>query len=92
MGDFEKVPGRSVSTPLLSLPIDLQTALKGSGNFRNVELEGQVIQCVSEMTVDNIKYSVRDVLTLDLLHVEKIPVFEQIKYILNIDTMWGALQ
>lgn len=27
-------------------------------------------------------------LTLDLLHVEKIPVFGHIKYILNIDTMW----
>lgn len=87
LGDFEKVPGRSVSTPLLSLPIDLQTAIKASGNFKGVELEGKVIQRVSEVTVDNIKYAVRDVLTIDLLHVEKIPVFGQIKYILNIDTM-----
>lgn len=88
LGNFEKVPGRSVSTPLLSLPIDLQTALKESDNFRDVELESKVIQRVSEMNVDNKKYAVRDVLTLDLLHVEKIPVFGQIKYILNIDTMW----
>ena len=88
LGDFEKVPGRSVSTPLLSLPIDLQTAIKASDNFKGVELEGKVIQRVSEVTVDNIKYSVRDVLTIDLLHVEKILVFGQIKNILNIDTMW----
>ncbi|MGL5674006.1 MAG: hypothetical protein ACRDC9_13165, partial [Plesiomonas shigelloides] len=34
LGDCEKVPGRSICTPLLSLPIDLQTALRESGNFR----------------------------------------------------------
>ena len=51
-------------------------------------MEGKVIQRVSEMTVKNVKYAVRDVFTLDLLHVEKIPVFGQIKYILNINTMW----
>lgn len=86
LGDFEKVPGRSISTPILSLPICLQTTLKESGNFSN--LEGKVIQRVSEVTLDNIKYAVRDVLTLDLVHEEKIPVFGQIKYILNIDTTW----
>lgn len=75
LGDFETVPGRSVSTPLLSLPTDRQTALKASVNFRDVELEGKIIQRVSEVTVDNIKYAVRDVLTLDFLHVEKIPVW-----------------
>lgn len=51
-------------------------------------MEGKVIQRVSEVTVDNIKYAVRDVLTLDLVHEEKNPVFVQIKYILNVDTMW----
>ena len=88
LSDFEKVPGRSVSTPLLSLPIDLQTVIKASDNFKIGELEGKVIQRVSEVTVDSIKYAVRDVLAIDLLHVEKIPFFGQIKYILNIDTMW----
>lgn len=88
LGDFEKVPGTSVNTLLLSLPIGLQTALKTNGTFKDVELEGKVIQRVSEVIVDNMKYAVRDVLTIDLLHAEKIPVFGQIKYILNIDTMW----
>ena len=87
LGDFEKVSGRSVRTPLLSLPIDLQTSLKVNLNFRDLELEGKAIQRVSEMTVNNVKYAVRDVFTLDLLHIEKIPVFGQIKYILNIGTM-----
>lgn len=88
LGDSEKVPGRSICTPLLSLPIDLQTALRESGNFREVEFDGKIMQRVSQLTADNIKYTVSDVLTLDLLHVEKIPVFGQIKYILNIDDTW----
>lgn len=56
LGDFEKVPGRSISPPILSLPICLQTALQESCNFSNVE--GKVIQRVSEVTVDNVKYAV----------------------------------
>ncbi len=71
LGDFEKVPGRSVSTPFSSLPNDLQTALILNGNFGDLELDGRGIQRVSEMTVVNLKYAVRDVLALDLMHVEK---------------------
>ncbi len=82
----EKVPGRSICTPLLSLPIDLQTALRESRDFRDIDFNGKIIQHVSQLTADNIAYTVRDVLTVDLLHVEKIP--GQIKYILNIDSTW----
>lgn len=85
---FERVPGGSVSTLLLSLPTDLQSTSKASGNCKDTELEGSVIQCVSAVTVDTIEYAVKDVLTLDFIHVEKIPVLVQIKYILNLDTMW----
>ncbi len=73
--DFEKVPGRSVSTPFSSLPNDPQKALKLNGKFGDLELDGRSIQHISEITVDNLKYAVGDVLTLDFLHVEKIPVF-----------------
>ena len=41
LGDLEKVPGRSVSTPLLSLPIDLQTALKVNLNLQRFRIGGQ---------------------------------------------------
>lgn len=40
------------------------------------------------MTVNNIKYDVSEVLVLAILHIEKNPVFGQIKYILNTGTMW----
>lgn len=40
------------------------------------------------MTAHNIKDIVRDVLVIDLLHAEKIPMFGQIKKILNIDSVW----
>lgn len=65
LGDFEKVPGRSVGTPLLSLPIDLQTALNASGDFRDVK-EGKVIQRDSDMTVDNIKYAVKRCVSISI--------------------------
>ena len=89
LGDFEKVPGKSVSTPFVSLPYDLQTALKTNCNFNfSADLKDKVSQRVSEIELDNIKYAVGDVLVLDLLETEQIPVFVQIKYIINIDTMW----
>lgn len=34
------------------------------------------------------KYAVRDVFIVDFVHSEYIPVFFQIKFILNIDTQW----
>lgn len=43
LGAFERMIGRSISTPLGFLPIDLQAALKESGNFKHIEYEGKVI-------------------------------------------------
>lgn len=42
---------------------------------------------VFEVIVNNVKYAVKDVFVTDILHSEIIPLFWQIKYILNIDTM-----
>lgn len=82
------MPSKGVSTPFLSLPSELQNALKANDHFSSLELKDKVSQRVSELTLDNIKYATGDVVPLDLVHVEKTPVFVQIKYILNIDTMW----
>ncbi len=83
LGEFEKVRVKSVTTPFLSLSVELQRALMVNHNLCDVDLTEKAIQRVSEVTVNNVKYAVRDV-----LHSERIPLFWQIKYIFNIDTMW----
>lgn len=57
MSDLEKVSGKSVSTPLCSLPLELQNAL-GVGNVR---LHEDAIQRASELIFYNVKYGVKDV-------------------------------
>ncbi len=86
LGEFEKVPVKNVTTPFLSLPVELQRALMVNHNLCDVDLTEKAIQHVSE--VNNVKYAVRDVFVIDVLHSEHIPLFWQIKYIFNIDTMW----
>lgn len=88
LGEFEKVLVKSVTTPFLSLPVELQRALMDNHNLCDVDLTEKAIQRVSEVTVNNVKYAVRDVFVIDVLHSERIPLFWQIKYIFNIDTMW----
>lgn len=88
LGEFEKVPGKSVTTPFLSLPVELQRALTVNHNLCNVDLTEKTFQRVSEVSVNNVKYAVKDVFVIDILHSGRIPLFWQIKYILNMDTMW----
>ncbi len=84
LGEFEKVPVKSVTTPFLSLPVELQRALMVNHNLCDVDLTEKAIQRVSEVTVNNVKYAVRDVFVIDVLHSERISLFWQIKYIFNI--------
>lgn len=88
LGEFEKVLVKSVTTPFLSLPVELQRALMDNHNLCDVDLTEKAIQRVSEVTVNSVKYAVRDVFVIDALHSERILLFWQIKYIFNIDTMW----
>lgn len=88
MGEFKEVPGKSVTTPFLSLPAELQRALTVNHNLCNVDFADKGIQHVSEVTANNVKYAVRDVFVIDVLHSERIPPFWQIRFIFNIDTMW----
>ncbi len=58
-------------------------------NLCDVDLTEKAIQRVSEVTVNNVKYAVRDVFVIDVfvidvLHSERIPLFWQIKDIFNI--------
>lgn len=88
LGEFENVFGKSVTTPFLSLPLELQQALTVYCGFSEVDSAKKAFQRVSEVIVNSVKYCVRDVFVIDVLHSEKIPLFWQIKYIFNIDTMW----
>ncbi|XP_035989246.1 uncharacterized protein LOC110368027 isoform X1 [Fundulus heteroclitus] len=88
LSEFESVHGKSVATPFLSLPVELQNALSFNQNLCNVDLMNKVFQRVSELTINSVKYAIRDVFTIDVLHSEGVPLFWQIKYILNIDTIW----
>ncbi|KAJ7998220.1 hypothetical protein DPEC_G00220330 [Dallia pectoralis] len=87
LDDFEKVPRSSTSTPFCSLPLTLQCSLEQY--FTDVSFsEDKVIQRVSEVTLNNVKYATQDVFVLDVLHGERIPLFFQVKYIFNVDTTW----
>ncbi|TKS80540.1 hypothetical protein D9C73_014642 [Collichthys lucidus] len=88
LGEFEKVPGKSVTTPFLHLPVELQRALTVNHNLCNVDFTDKAIQRVSEVRVNNVKYAVKYVFVIDVLHSERILLFWQIKYILKIDTLW----
>lgn len=57
-------------------------------NICNVDFTDKAIQRVSEVRVNNVKYAVKDVFVIDVLHSERIPLFWRLKYILNIDTLW----
>lgn len=48
-----------------------------------------MFQRVTEATVNGVKYAVRDVFVLGFVHSESIPMFFQIKFILNMDTQWS---
>lgn len=88
LSEFENVPGKSVPTPFLSLPVELQRALVAYHGLCNVHLGDDSIQRVSEVIINNVKYAVKDVFLIDQLHSEKMSLFFQIKYIFNINTMW----
>lgn len=46
LGDFDKVPGGSVSMPFSHIPNDLRTALKLNDNFGELELDGRGLVCL----------------------------------------------
>ncbi|XP_049328494.1 uncharacterized protein LOC125787802 isoform X1 [Astyanax mexicanus] len=86
--DFEETLSKSVSTPFSSLPAELQKALICNDALRDVQFQDKVLQRVSCVSVNNVKYSLGDVFVISHLHTEMIPLFWKVKYILNIDTLW----
>lgn len=88
LDEYEKVCGKTVRTPFSSLPADLREALTLSHNLCDVEFIGKTLQRVSKLYENGVKYAVGDVFVIDSLHSERIPLFFQIKYILNVDTVW----
>ena len=85
--DFEHVPGKSIETPLVSLPAGLQKALTTDHQFCQRDFT-KPMQRVSQVTVNSVKYAVHDAFIIGLLHAERVPLFLKIKYIMNFDTEW----
>lgn len=89
LGEYEKVTGSNVGIPFRSLPSALQDSLSTSEKYSDVNFEEKTLQRVTEVVINNVKYSVKDVFVVGHVHSENIPLFFQIKYIVNIDTDWA---
>lgn len=58
--------------------------------FTDVSInEDKVIPCLSRVIVNNVKFATQDVFVVDKLQSERIPLFFQVKFILNVDSMWA---
>lgn len=88
LGDFENALSKSISMPFSSLPRDLQNSLKLNQSFEDVQFQDKVLQRVSSLSVNGVKYALEDVFVVGHVHTEAIPSFLKIKYILNIETFW----
>lgn len=75
-------------TQFSSLPRDLQNSLKLNQRFKNVQFQDKVLQRVSSLSVNGVKYGLEDVFVVGHVHTEAIPLFLKIKYILNVETFW----
>ncbi|MEQ2195951.1 hypothetical protein XENOCAPTIV_020933 [Xenoophorus captivus] len=62
--------------------------MSSNRNLCNVDFTNKVFQRVSELTINSVNYAIKDVFLIDVLHTEAVPLFWQIKYIFNIDTIW----
>lgn len=85
LDEFEMVTGASTDTLFSSLPLELQRCL---ARVHGSQEALQNMQCVSRVIIDSVKYACKDVLIVDYLHAENIPLFFIIKYILNVNTLW----
>lgn len=48
----------------------------------------EVLQRVSSVSVNTVKYALGDVFVVGHVHTEAVPLFFKTKYILNVDTLW----
>lgn len=88
LSDYEKVTGTSIRTPFTSLPRELQNTLKSHKSCQAIDFAGKTLQRVKEVCVNNVKYSTKDVFVIDVVHTEEVPLFFQVKYVFNVDTLW----
>jgi len=85
-GDYTLSKG--ISLPFSCLPSELQKTLKLNQRFENVRFEDKVLQRVSSVSINAVKYAHEDVFVAGHVHTEAIPLFFKTKYILNVDTLW----
>lgn len=53
-----------------------------------MHFQDKVLQRVSSVSVNGVKYALGDVFVVGHVHCEAIPLFLKIKYILNIEMFW----
>lgn len=62
--------------------------LKLNQSFEDVQFQDKVLQYVSSLSVNGVKYALEDVFVVGHVHTEAILLFLKIKYILNVETFW----
>ena len=80
LGDFEYALSKGISVPFSCLPGELQKTLKLNQTFENFHFEGNVLQRVSSVSVNTVKYALGDVFVGGHVHTEAIPLFFKTKY------------
>ena len=88
LGDFDYTLSKGISLPFSCLPSRLQKTLKLNQKFENVHFEDKVLQRVSSVSINAVRYALEDVFVVGHVHTEAIPLFFKAKYILNVDTLW----
>ena len=71
-----------------SLPADWQLCFSERLASSHMEYNGDTLWTFTKPEKDNVKYAVKDCFVVDLLHEEEIPLFVQVKYILNYRGLW----
>ncbi len=61
LSNFEKSNSRSTCIAFSALPVDLQNTLKTHDVFNDVQFEGKMLQRVSQLQVNTVKYALNDV-------------------------------
>jgi hypothetical protein len=80
----DSISGRFRSRRIISFRKEIQNALRDDYLF----IYGEIIQYVKWVIMYNVKYKIGDFFVFHLLGGEEIPLFAEIKHIINIEKEW----
>ncbi|CAF1953676.1 unnamed protein product [Rotaria magnacalcarata] len=78
------VSGKFCKRRTISFKQTIQNAFHADYRFNY----GEFVQCVKWVTLDNVRYKIGDFFVFHLMGGEEIPLFVEIKYIINIEKEW----